>query len=136
MATFTLRVITSQKVLFQKEAEFLLVRTIEGDLGIMPNHSPFVAELAIGEMKVRDTDRNEEYYYVSGGFLEVSNKNVVTVLADEAMWAKDIDVERAKHEAEVAQAKLTKLQEDREILLTQRALQEALTKVKLAEKHM
>lgn len=135
MATFNLKLVTSHKILLNKEADFVMLRTTEGDMGILANHSPFVAELEIGELKVR-AEGKEEFYYVSGGFLEISKSNVVTILADEAMLAKDIDLEKARKEAELAQAKLQKQAEDKEILLTERALQEALTKVKLAEKHM
>ena len=135
MSTFHLKIVTSKQALLDQEAEFVMVRTIVGDMGILPNHSPFVSELAIGEMKIR-ANGQDEFYYVSGGFLEISNQNVVTILADEAMLAKDIDVEHARRELQIAEERMKKVQEDREVLLTQRALQEALTKVKIAERFM
>lgn len=135
MSTFHLKIVTSKQALLDQEAEFVMVRTIVGDMGILPNHSPFVSELAIGEMKVR-ANGQDEFYYVSGGFLEISKQNVVTILADEAMLAKDIDVEHARRELQIAEERMKKVQEDREVLLTQRALQEALTKVKIAERFM
>lgn len=135
MSTFHLKIVTSKQALLDQEAEFVMVRTIVGDMGILPNHSPFVSELAIGEMKVR-ANGQDEFYYVSGGFLEISTQNVVTILADEAMLAKDIDVEHARRELQIAEERMKKVQEDREVLLTQRALQEALTKVKIAERFM
>lgn len=135
MSTFHLKIVTSKSVLLDQEAEFVMLRTVEGDMGILPNHSPFVSELAIGEMKVNSSGK-DEFYYVSGGFLEISNKNIVTILADEAMLAKDIDVEHARHELKIAEEKIKKSQEDKEVILTQKALQQALTKVKLAEKYL
>ena len=132
MATFKVKVVNYQEKVLEQEAEFLLVRTTEGEMGILPNHSPFVAGLAIGEMKIR-LNGNEKCYFVSGGFLEISN-NVVTVLADEAMPCEMIDLERARKEAEEAKAKLDKLKEDKDILLTEKNLNEALVKVRLAEK--
>ncbi|MGL5049423.1 MAG: ATP synthase F1 subunit epsilon [Fusobacteriaceae bacterium] len=135
MATFKLNIVSTEKVLLSQEVDYLMVRTTDGDMGILPNHSPFVGSLAIGEMKVR-SNGSEEYYFISGGFLEISKANVVTVLADEAMNSKDIDVEHARKAAKYAEEKLHKLAEDKEILMTQRALQEALTKVRMAEKHM
>lgn len=132
MATFKVKVVNYQEKVLEQEAEFLLVRTTEGEMGILPNHSPFVAGLAIGEMKIR-LNGNEKCYFVSGGFLEISN-NVVTVLADEAMPCEMIDLERARKEAEEAKAKLDKLKEDKAILLTEKNLNEALVKVRLAEK--
>lgn len=135
MSTFKLKLVNSERVLLEEEAEFIMVRTTVGDMGILPNHAPFVSGLAVGEMKVKSKGQ-EEYYFVSGGFLEISKSNIVTILADEAMNSKEIDMERARKEVEIAEAKLKKIQEDKEILMTQRALQEALTKVKLAERHI
>lgn len=132
MATFNVKVVTYQEKVLEQEADFLLVRTKEGDMGVLPNHSPFVAELAIGEMMIR-LNGTEKSYFVSGGFLEISNNNV-TILADEAMASELIDLERAKKEAEEAKAKLEKLKEDKDILMTEKNLNAALTKVRLAEK--
>ena len=61
---------------------------------------------------------------------------MVTILADEAMLAKDIDIEHARRDLAIAEEKTKKVQEDREVLMTQRALQEALTKVKVAERFL
>lgn len=132
MATFNVKVVTYQEKVLEQEADFLLVRTTEGDMGVLPNHSQFVAELAIGEMMIR-LNGTEKSYFVSGGFLEISNNNV-TILADEAMASELIDLERAKKEAEEAKAKLEKLKEDKDILMTEKNLNAALTKVRLAEK--
>lgn len=132
MATFNVKVVTYQEKVLEQEADFLLVRTTEGDMGVLPNHSPFVAELAIGELMIR-LNGTEKSYFVSGGFLEISNNNV-TILADEAMASELIDLERARKEAEEAKAKLEKLKEDKDILMTEKNLNAALTKVRLAEK--
>lgn len=132
MATFNVKVVTYQEKVLEQEADFLLVRTTEGDMGVLSNHSQFVAELAIGEMMIR-LNGTEKSYFVSGGFLEISNNNV-TILADEAMASELIDLERAKKEAEEAKAKLEKLKEDKDILMTEKNLNAALTKVRLAEK--
>lgn len=132
MATFNVKVVNYQEKVLEQEADFLLVRTTEGEMGILPNHSPFVAGLAIGEMMIR-LNGKEKSYFVSGGFIEISNNNV-TILADEAIASDMIDLERARKEAAEAKAKLDKLKEDKDILMTEKNLNEALTKVRLAEK--
>ena len=132
MATFNLQIITPKKIVFKQDVEMAILRTTEGDMGILPNHAPFVAELVIGEMKVKLGAESEEMFFVAGGFLEIAN-NKVTILADDAMNAKDIDIEQAKKEAEIAQAKLSKLKEDRDIAATERALQESLAKIRVSE---
>nr|AAM94914.1 subunit epsilon [Ilyobacter tartaricus] len=133
MATFKLEVITPLKKIIEKEVEMIVLRTTEGDMGVLANHAPFVAELSIGEMKIKSSDE-EVSYFVSGGFMDVSREKT-TILADEAMDAREIDIEIAKKDAEVARAKLKKLKEDREIASTQKALQDALTKVRIAEQY-
>ncbi len=133
MANFKLEIIGPNGKLYSNDIEFLLVRTTEGDMGILANHAPFVAGLAVGEMVVRIEKGNELSYFVSGGFLEI-NSNKVIVLADEAMPSAEIDLEKVKKEAALAEEKLKKMSEDKNILLTQKALQEALVKVRIAEK--
>lgn len=132
MATFKIKVVTYEEKVLEQEAEFVLVRTTEGEMGILPNHSPFIAGLSTGEMKIR-LNGKEEKYFVSEGLLEISN-NVVTIIATEAIPADQLDVERAKKEVEELKAKLAKMQEDKDILLTQKNLHKALMKVQVAEK--
>lgn len=132
MATFKIKVVTYEEKVLEQEAEFVLVRTTEGDMGILPNHSPFIAGLSTGEMKIR-LNGKEKKYFVSEGLLEISN-NVVTIIATEAIPADQLDVERAKKEVEELKAKLTKMQEDKDILITQKNLHKALMKVQVAEK--
>lgn len=132
MATFKIKVVTYEEKVLEQEAEFVLVRTTEGDMGILPNHSPFIAGLSTGEMKIR-LNGKEEKYFVSEGLLEISN-NVVTIIATEAIPADQLDVERARKEVEELKAKLAKMQEDKDILLTQKNLHKALMKVQVAEK--
>lgn len=133
MANFRLEIVTPGGKIYSNDVEFVLVRTTEGDMGILANHSPFVAGLAVGEMIVREEKGKEIPYYVSGGFLEI-NSNKVIVLVDEAMLASEIDLENARKEAAFAEEKLKKLTEDKNIILTQKSLHEALVKVSIAEK--
>lgn len=130
--SFKLDVVTPIAKILSKEVDFVMLRTTEGDMGILPNHAPFVAGLATGEMKVKNNGQ-ENFYYVSGGFVEISD-NVVTILADEAMDVKDIDLEAARKEAQIAKERLERIAEDIDMANVQKTLTQALTKVKLAEK--
>ncbi|MGL4425323.1 MAG: F0F1 ATP synthase subunit epsilon [Cetobacterium sp.] len=130
--SFKLELVTPLSKVLSEEVNFVMLRTTEGDMGILPNHSPFVAGLSTGEMKIKNNGQ-ETFYYVSGGFVEISD-NVVTILADEAMDVKDIDLEKARKEAQIAKEKLEKSAEDMDLANVQRTLNQALTKVKLAER--
>lgn len=132
MATFKIKVVTYEEKVLEQEADFVLVRTTEGDMGILPNHAPFIAELSTGIMKIKLSGKEEDYF-VSEGIIEISN-NVVTIIATEAIPADKLDVERAKKEVEILKAKLAKVKEDKDMLLTERNLQKALLKVQVAEK--
>lgn len=133
MANFTLEIVTPTGNKFSKEVEFLKVRTTEGDMGILPNHAPFVAALKPEEIKIRIEKGNEELYYISNGFIEINN-NKVTIIVDEALKPEEIDIETAKKEVALVQEKLKKLNEDKQIMLIQKSLQDALMKVKVAER--
>ncbi len=132
MANFNLEIVTPQKTILKEEATMIIARTIVGDIGVLANHAPLVTELALGEMKIKQGDKEKDFF-ISGGFLEIS-KDKVLILADKAMDAKDIDIEKAKEEKRLYEAKLKKLSEDKEIATTQQALKESLKKIELGSR--
>ena len=78
---------------------------IEGELGILPHHAPLLTMLQPGEIRIV-VEGQEEYMVISGGFLEVL-ANTVTILADTAERADEIDEERAQEAVQRAQERLT-----------------------------
>lgn len=134
MALFNLEIVTPLKVAYNEDVKMIIVRTVDGDMGVLPNHAPLVAELAIGEMTIRK-ESGESKYFIAGGFIEVSPKKVV-ILADKAMKAEDIDTEEELRNKEILEAKMHKLTEDRDIVMLQKELQETLTKIKIGERIM
>lgn len=133
MATFNLEIITPLEVIFKGEAEFVKLRTVVGDMGILAKHAPLVSELVLGQMMVRNENKTEENFFISGGFLEISKEKTV-ILADDAMNVKNIDVVKAKREAEELQAKRDKMNEEKDIAQVEKAIQESLMKVQLAQR--
>lgn len=131
MSTILFDIITPHKIVYSSQVDKVFVRTTLGDMGILPNHAPLVASLAIGEMRIRK-DGEDIKYFISGGFLEIS-KEKVTILADKAVKADEIDIEKAREEQMLFEAKLKKLTEDREIAATQVALKEALAKIRIGQ---
>lgn len=103
-STMHLDVVSAEEEIFSGEVEFVVARATEGELGIMPRHAPLLARLQPGEVRVRVSGGEEQYFYVSGGMIEVQPK-VVTILADTAARAKDLDeaaAQEAKQRAEEA----------------------------------
>ena len=105
MATTTLHVdiVSAEKAIYSGTAEMVFAPLVNGEVGILPRHAPLIARMKPGEVRVR-TGAEELFFYVSGGLLEVQ-PHVVTVLADTAMRAKDLDESaalKAKERAEEA----------------------------------
>ena len=116
MAAPTLKVdiVSAEEQIFSGEAEFVVLPGVMGELGIYPRHTPLFTEIKPGavRMKVPNQDR-EELVFVQGGYLEVQ-PHAVTVLADTAIRAKDLDeksVLEAKRAAEEAMAHKTSKEE-------------------------
>lgn len=95
--SFKCEIVSAEASVYSGEVEQVIASGIMGDLGILPGHAPLLTELQPGPIRVIHGDGHEENYYVSGGFLEVQ-PDVVTILADAASRAKDLD-EAAAEEA-------------------------------------
>ncbi|RKR07243.1 ATP synthase F1 subcomplex epsilon subunit [Kushneria sinocarnis] len=101
MASVQCNIVSTERSIFAGEVTQLSATGTEGELGIMPGHSPLLTELAPGPVYLTRESGEEEIYYVSGGFLEVQ-PDVISVLADTADRARDIDeaeAQRARDEA-------------------------------------
>jgi F-type H+-transporting ATPase subunit epsilon len=104
--TFTVDIVTPERVLLRDEAVSLTAPGVEGSFGILANHAPMLAELGIGELRYRRADGREQFLAVGGGFLQVFN-NEVSVLAEAAERAEEIDVDRARLARERARTALS-----------------------------
>jgi F-type H+-transporting ATPase subunit epsilon len=91
---------TPEKVALQTTAEFVVLPAFEGEMGVLPNHAPFLVELAPGEVRVTK-DKSVTRYAVSGGFAEIKD-NKVSLFAETAEDAQAIDAERARQALERA----------------------------------
>ncbi len=99
-------IVSAEDDIFSGAVEMVVAAGSEGDLGIGPGHTPLITSLHPGPIRVVKAGGEEEIYYVSGGFLEVQ-PNSITVLADTALRAGDMNeaaAEKAKQQAEKALA--------------------------------
>lgn len=102
MATIKCDLVSAEAEIFHGQATMVIASGEMGELGIAPRHAPLITRLKPGQVRVIPESGEEQFFYVSGGILEVQ-PSVVTILADTAMRAKDIDensARRAKEEAE------------------------------------
>lgn len=131
--TLHVLIITAQRTVFEGEAEMVNAPGSEGQLGILPRHAPLLTTLAVGELRVRQRGV-EEGFYVGGGFLEV-NRNVVTVLADDAERAANIDEAHAQEARRRAEALLAQRGEGLDEATVQAELERAVGRIRVAELH-
>lgn len=94
-ATFPLEIVTPERTVLSESVTSVRVPASNGSMGILAGHAPMLAEIGVGECVVHMATGAEETLAVSGGFVEVSRERV-TVLADTAEFASEIDVTRAE----------------------------------------
>ncbi len=132
--TLHVTVLTAVHRIYDGEAEMVIAPGADGQLGILPRHAPLLTTLALGELRLRHAGVDEGIF-VAGGFLEV-NRNVVTVLADDAERATEIDearAEEARHRAEALLAQHAPGSEEAALAAMQ--LERAVGRLRIAELH-
>ena len=101
-STIRVDIVSAEAEIFHGQAELVVASGEMGELGIAPHHAPLITRLKPGQVRVIQPGGEEQFFYVSGGILEVQPQ-VVTVLADSALHAKDLDeaaANKAKADAE------------------------------------
>ncbi len=89
-----LQVVTAERVVYEDEVDMVVAPSLEGTVGILPRHAPLMSVLGIGELRIKK-GAEETPLAIGGGFMEVLDDRV-TVLADSAERADEIDVQRAE----------------------------------------
>lgn len=133
MKTFQIEVVTPERKVYSDEATMVIVKGIEGELGIMPDHVPFVTPLQIAPITIRKPGE-DHVIAVNGGFIEV-HKNQVVILAESAELPEEIDIDRAEAARERAEERLRKQrQEQLDYGRAEMALQRAINRLKVAKR--
>jgi F-type H+-transporting ATPase subunit epsilon len=131
-----LTIITPEKTVLKEEIDELLVPTIKGQIGILPHHINLVTQIVPGEMIIK-FNKKERFYAVTGGFLEV-NRDKITVLADYAEHAQEIDALKAHEAQKRAEDILSKKREiltREEIIQLEAELRRSLLQQHIAQRH-
>lgn len=131
--SFHLEIIASDRVFYQGECEHLVITAIDGLIGIMHGHEPLVTSLPTGELKYM-VDGKWHYAAISEGFIEVMPESSI-ILADSCELPEEIDIKRAEEARERAEEKMRQKQSIMEYYHTQAALNRAMNRLKLSQKH-
>jgi F-type H+-transporting ATPase subunit epsilon len=135
MKTIKVSIVTPNGPVYESDVEMVSTKAQSGELGILPGHIPMVAPLAIGVVRLKEPGRkDQELVSVSGGFLEV-RPDKVTILAQAAEKAEDIDVERALKAKERAEQRMKEQKvEDIDFRRVELALQRAINRLTVTGK--
>lgn len=132
MSTFQLEIVVPDKAFYSGDVQELVVKTPDGEIGILKGHIPMVVTVSVGPVKIKKDDK-WIYAFISEGFMEVTAHKTV-ILADSAEWPEEIDVERAKAAEERARNRLKTQLDQIEYTRSQAALQRALWRQKISGK--
>lgn len=134
-SVITVSIVTPDGKVYDHTADMIVVSTQSGQLGIMANHVPVIATLAVDETRVKYDD-NEDEIAVNGGFIEFSN-NVATIVADSAENQSDIDVARAQNARQRAEKLIAQARQKHDqasLNRAQIALRRAINRINTAKK--
>jgi len=127
-------IVSAEEEIFSGTVETVFAPAQEGEVGVLPRHTPFISYLKPGEVRVKPEGKEEEYFFfVSGGMLEVQ-PHVVTVLADTAIRAKDLDEAAAMEAKKRAEEALTDKRAEFDYARAQAELAEAVAQLRMIEK--
>ncbi len=132
MSTFILEVITPERNFFSGEAECIIFKSIDGEMGVLAKHAPTVTTVNIGPIKIKANDKWIEAV-VGDGFAKIMPDKVV-IMADSAEYPEEIDVNRAKAAKQRAEERMQKQLSELEYMRSKAALARAMARLKVTGK--
>ena len=134
MARLRCEVVTPERIVFEDDVDMVLAPGIEGQLGILPHHAPLITALTYGELVIQRDGQEDEFIAIGGGSMEVG-PDQVTILADSAERADEIDEERAEVAQQRAEDTMAeKRREDVDLARAEAALRRSMFRLKVARR--
>lgn len=127
----TLTVVSQERELFTEQVDSVTAPGSEGEMTILPMHLPLFTQLQTGVLTYRN-GKDEQQLVVSKGFIDVGPNSEVTVIVDTATYARDISLEKAEKAIKAAQETMTTTRDQRELLLAEASLKQAMWEMKVA----
>lgn len=133
MAKLNLTIVSQEKQLVSTQVDSLTVYTSEGEITVLPGHIPLFTQLETGELIYR-VAKEESLFVVTKGFMDIGPNNTVVVMADMAVDARNISVQKAEAAMEAAHKTMQSSTDRRELLLAEASLKQAMWEIKVAQK--
>ncbi len=125
-------IVSAHEEIYSGDAVMIFATGVVGELGISPRHAPLITQLKPGPVRVQQPDGEEVFFFVGGGILEVQ-PHIVTVLADTAVRADDLDEAAAVRAKEEAERELQDRTGEMEVAEAQAKLAEAIAQLQALE---
>lgn len=132
MEGLRLDIVTPDKVVLNAEVDYVGAEGVDGQFGLLPQHAPMLTALKVGDLYYRQGNETH-WVFVAGGFAQISD-NKVTVLAESAELASDIDVERAQAAKARAEQRLAEPKPELDIVRAELALARARARIRIASR--
>jgi len=132
MEGLRLDIVTPDKVVLNAEVDYVGACGVDGQFGLMPQHAPLLSALKVGDLYYRQGNETH-WVFVSGGFAQIAD-NKVTILAESAELASNIDVERAQEAKARAEQRLADAKADIDMARAELALQRAVARIRVASR--
>lgn len=132
-ATMTVEIVSAESEIYSGTAKMFFAPAVMGEVGVMPKHTPLLTKIRPGEVRVINEDDEEEFFYVSGGMLEILPSGV-TVLADTAQRARDLDEAAAMEAKERAEKALADRKDDVDYATAEAQLADAIAQIDAIKK--
>jgi F-type H+-transporting ATPase subunit epsilon len=132
MSTIRCDIVSAEQEIFHGNVSMVIATGEMGELGIAPRHAPLITRLKPGQVRIKLENGDEQFFYVSGGILEVQPQ-VVTVLADTAVRAADLDEAQARKAKDEAERALANRTDAMEIADAQNQLAQAMAQLQALE---
>lgn len=133
MSTLHLDIITPERIIYSDEVEMVVAPGAEGELGILPHHTPLFTQIKPGEIKIKKGGQ-ETFLAVTGGFLDVAPQSKVTILADYAIRSEEIEIARAEEAKKRAEELMREKKSKQEFALVEAELRKAILELKVARR--
>ncbi|WP_455208118.1 F0F1 ATP synthase subunit epsilon [Kaarinaea lacus] len=131
--TMTVDIVSAEAEIWSGTAKMLFAPAVMGEVGVLPKHAPLLTKIKPGEVRVINEDDEEEFFYVSGGMLEILPSGV-TVLADTAQRAHDLDEAAALEAKEQAEKALQDRKDDIDYATAEAQLAQAIAQIEAIRK--
>ncbi len=122
---FKFSLVSPEKILVDEDVKMVTVSGTEGDFGLLVDHAPILSSLKDGVIVINIDDDHKEEIFVAGGFVDMNN-NICTILAEDAINIKDIDISKLQKEKEILQEKLNMIKEGEDIFVEKQELKRKL----------